>query len=110
MRRTRTKKNELLDVVKRMPPLHHKLPGEDFAWEKSEAVRWLVSRPEIMNFVWQSIRNRADADKIMIYNPETGKWRGSDFHGDAVFHGDGSADSDASGEAGQGEERQAGLL
>lgn len=78
----RTKKDRLLDVVKQMPPLYHKLPDEDFAWSKSEALKWIVSQPEILDYIWQSIRNRTDVNEFIAYNNDTGTWQGVDYDGD----------------------------
>lgn len=78
-KKKRTKKDQLLDVARQMPPLHHKLPYESFDWNKSAALKWLVSQPEILNYVWQSISNRSDADEFIVYDSETGMWQGVDY-------------------------------
>lgn len=75
----KTKKDYLLDVVKQMPPLYHKLPGKDFDWNESEALKWIVSQPEVLNYLWQSIRNRSDASELMVYNTKAGTWQGADY-------------------------------
>lgn len=78
----RTKKDELLDVARKMPPLHHKLPEEKFDWKKSEVVRWLIEQPEILNYIWQSIYNRGEASCLVKFNAASGEWKGVDYHGD----------------------------
>lgn len=81
MGKRRTKKDELLDAARKMPPLHHKLPGENFDFEKSEAVRWLVMQPDILNYIWQSVCLRGEASRLIVYDSEHGTWQGVDYHG-----------------------------
>lgn len=77
-----TGKDRLLSAARKMPPLHHKLPGEDFDWMKSETVKWLVSQPEILNFIWQSVRNKTGENMLISYDADTGTWQGVDCNGD----------------------------
>lgn len=63
-----------LDVARKMPPLHHSLPGEPFDIAKSEVIEWLVSQPDIMQLVFNAVRN-----KHIVYNPVTGTWKGVDY-------------------------------
>lgn len=69
--RKRTRKFE---TARRMPPLHHTLPGQPFHIEDSEVVLWLISRPEIMQYVF----DRA-AEDCIVYDAQTGTWRGRDY-------------------------------
>ena len=77
-----TGKDRLLNAARKMPPLHHKLPGEDFDWMKSETVKWLVSQPEVLNFIWQSVRNKTGENTLISYDADTGTWQGVDCNGD----------------------------
>lgn len=76
-----TGKDRLLNAARKMPPLHHKLSGEDFDWMKSETVKWLVSQPEILDFIWRSVRDKTGENTLISYNPDTGKWQGVDYDG-----------------------------
>lgn len=67
-------RSKKLDVAKRMPPLFHKLPGEEFDITKSEAARWLCTQPEIMQWVFDQMNHSEN----IIYDPDTGKWKGVD--------------------------------
>lgn len=73
------KKSKLLEVAKKMPPLYHTLPGEEFDIYKSEAVKWLVSQPEIMQYVFQRIGSAGGGGKFITYDKTTGKWQGVDY-------------------------------
>lgn len=82
MKKRRTKKDELLDVAKKMPPLHHGMQGKDFDWDKSETMKWLLEQEEILNFIWQSICNRGEASRLVKYDRGTGTWQGVDYDGE----------------------------
>ena len=71
----RFKNSKLYDVVKSMPPLYHKLPDEEFDIRKSRVIWWLVKQPELLEYVW----NRIKQSGAVQYNPQTGKWQGVDF-------------------------------
>lgn len=57
-----------------MPPLPHSKPGERFDIERSEAARWLCSRPETMQLVFDAAKERG----LIEYDAETRAWRGSE--------------------------------
>ncbi len=80
----RTKKNALLDVARKMPPLHHKFPDKEFDWEKSAVMKWVMANPEIMDFVWRSImgQSKSNGGPLVTYDPDTGMWKGVDYDGD----------------------------
>lgn len=85
MKRRKTKKEELLDAAKKMPPLHHKYPNENFDWNKSETGKWLISQPEILDFIWQSVKNRTGSHggkALIVFDPETHTWQGVDYEAD----------------------------
>lgn len=68
--------SKLLDVAKKMPPLYHTLPGEEFDIEKSEIAKWLIQQPEILQYIF----NRINGSAYIRYNSETGKWEGVDYY------------------------------
>ncbi len=74
--------NKNLEVAKKMPPLHHKLPGQEFDISKSEVVKWLIGQPEILQFVMDRVAGRSEASRLIRYNPDTGTWQGVDYDGD----------------------------
>ncbi len=61
-------------VARTMPSLHHTLPGQEFSIEKSEVVRWLVSQPEIINYLTTKLASTG----AIVYDNSTGTWRGAD--------------------------------
>lgn len=69
------KRSKLLDVVKKMPPLHHTIPSEDFDIKKSMVIRWLINQPDILNWIWNNIKQSGD----VVYDKDSGKWQGADF-------------------------------
>lgn len=71
-----------LEVVRKMPPLYHKMPDEDFDINKSEVVEWLMKQPEIKQFIFEKASNRSDKLKPMKYNHTICKWQGVDYNDD----------------------------
>jgi hypothetical protein len=65
-----------MDVLKNMPPLHHKLPDEEFDIFKSEAINWLLQQPEILNYLWDEVARRSEN---IVYDEESGLWTGIDY-------------------------------
>lgn len=70
------KRSKLLDVAKWMPPCYHVLPGEEFDIKRSEVAKWLVQRPDILNYVVNRIKGSNGQSSYIVYNPSTGKWQG----------------------------------
>lgn len=68
------KRSKFLSIARIMPPCYHTLPGKDFDIKKSEVMKWLISQPEILNYLWNNIKNSGD----VIYDPKTGLWQGVD--------------------------------
>lgn len=64
--------NVRLSVARKMPPLYHSLPGENFDIFKSEVIKWLVSQPEILQYLFDKAKEYCE------YDPVTEKWRGKD--------------------------------
>ena len=75
MKRTRISKK--LNVVKKMPPLFHTLPGIDFDIKKSMVINWFIQKPDILNYLWDQIKNSGYVE----YNSDTGEWKGIDYAG-----------------------------
>ena len=71
----KNKRSELLEVARQMPPLRHSRPGQDFDIRNSETINWLVQQPEILNYIWNNVKN-SDA---VSYDPQTGTWTGADY-------------------------------
>ena len=79
-----------------MPPLPHTLPDEPFDIFKSKALGWLISQPDILNYLWEQIRQSG----YVTYDSENGKWHGIERMGmNAIFYADDTADGDTPGEA-----------
>ncbi len=68
-------RSEKWNIARMMPPRMHSIPGEDFAIERSEVVQWLMSRPEIMQIVFDAVKGHGD----IVYDYATGTWRGADY-------------------------------
>lgn len=68
-------KTKKFDAAKKMPPLRHSIPGQPFDILKSEVVRWLFARPEIAQYVFDKVNYAKD----IVYDPESGTWRGVDY-------------------------------
>lgn len=72
------KKNEPLRLMlasKNMPPLYHSLPGQSFDIQKSEVIKWLISNPEVLQYLFDKVNKSG----FIIYNPKTQKWQGKDY-------------------------------
>ena len=69
----RNKRTEKFDCVMNMPPLYHTVPGEKFETLKSPVVKWLLSQPSIVQFVFDK------AKEHLVYDPTTGTWQGVNY-------------------------------
>ncbi|MBP1764156.1 MAG: hypothetical protein H6Q65_1214 [Firmicutes bacterium] len=76
MKKNKMSKN--LEAARCMLPLRHSIPGQDFDIKNSEAIQWLIESPDILNYVWNNLKN----SDFVFYNPETGKWQGVDYEPD----------------------------
>lgn len=68
-------KQAVIDAAKKMPPLYHKLPNEEFDFRKSRTLWWLIKQPEVLGFLW----NLVTSAKAVTYDPQSQKWSGVDF-------------------------------
>ena len=66
------KRSKRLEIAKQMPPLYHTLPNKDFDIRKSEVVKWLISQPEIMQYIFSHLKDIG----FIAYNQATKKWEG----------------------------------
>ena len=66
-----------LDIGKKMPPLYHTLPGQDFWYSDSEVLKRIAKQPTLLNFVMDQLRTAG----YITYDRETGKWTGIDYPG-----------------------------
>lgn len=72
----RTKgRQAIVDVAKKMPPLYHKLPDEEYDLRKSRVLWWLIKQPEVLEDVWNLVKQSG----AIKYNSDTGKWQGVNF-------------------------------
>ena len=76
MSKTKISKNLL--IARKMPPLYHSIPGKAFDIKNSRVLWWLTKQPEILNYIWNNLKNSG----LIVYNKETGKWHGIDFKED----------------------------
>lgn len=72
------KRTHRFDAARKMPPLRHSLPGQDFDIRNSEVVQWLIQQPDILKYVFEKANTGLHA---IHYNPDTGAWQGADYDG-----------------------------
>lgn len=65
---------DFLDCARKMPELHHNMPGRDFDIRDSEAAKWLMQQPEIM----QKIFDMANRKGVIKYDKAKNTWKGAD--------------------------------
>ena len=70
---SRKTNNDYLNCARSMPRLKHTV-GSKFDIRTSEVVKWLLDQPKIM----QKIFNLAMNSGTIVYDPDTGEWRGAD--------------------------------
>lgn len=66
--------NDYLNCARKMPRLKHTV-GSKFDIRTSEVVKWLLNQPDIM----QKVFNFAMNGGVIVYDPDTGEWRGVDI-------------------------------
>ena len=70
-----------LDIGKKMPPLYHTLPGQDFWYSDSEVLKWIANQPILLNWVKDQLKTAG----CITYDRETGKWTGIDYRGEVGY-------------------------
>lgn len=66
------KRSKRLDVLRAMPPLHHSFPDRPFNVFESEALRWVLKQPDLLNYLWDTVTRTG----YIVYNHDTGTWQG----------------------------------
>lgn len=69
------KRNSKLMCVKSMPPLRHSAGDKKFDITKSKACQWLIRQPDVLNYVFDKVRE----EKLIAYDLTTGTWQGIDY-------------------------------
>jgi hypothetical protein len=64
-----------LEIGKKMPPLFHTLPGQDFWYSDSEVLKWIANQPILLNWVKDQLKTAG----YITYDATTGKWTGVDY-------------------------------
>lgn len=72
------RRSKKLNIARNLPPSYHTLPGEKFDIKKSEVINWLIEQPEILNYLWDNIKQSGDVE----YDPTTRIWTGVDYDDD----------------------------
>lgn len=76
MRKQRSKgRQDVVDAAKKMPPLFHKLPDEDFDIRRARTFWWLTKQPAVLKYIWDIVKQSG----ALIYDDKARKWRGADF-------------------------------
>lgn len=75
MGRRKKKYSVNLEIGKKMPPLYHTLPGQDFWYSNSEVLKWVANQPTLLNWVKDQLKTAG----YIVYNPEIGQWKGVDY-------------------------------
>lgn len=75
MGRKRKKYSVKFDVAKKMPPLYHTLPNQEFDNEKSQVYDWIKKQPEFLEYIRDTLRQAG----YIVYDSETGLWTGVDY-------------------------------
>nr|DAO88789.1 MAG TPA: hypothetical protein [Caudoviricetes sp.] len=63
------------NAARKMPPLYHKIPNQDFDIRKSRVIWWLIKQPDVLNGIWNEVKQSGN----IKYDSATGKWQGVDF-------------------------------
>jgi hypothetical protein len=73
-----------MKVASEMPPLKHWLARDpSFSITRSEAVKWLTAQPEILQYVFNSMKNAG----VIEFDLESRCWRGINWK-PSVQHGE----------------------
>lgn len=63
------------DVAKNIPSLYHKLPDQDFDIEKKSSLQMDKRTTRILEYIMNILKQA----KYVVYNPDTGQWKGIDY-------------------------------
>ncbi|MCL1872981.1 MAG: hypothetical protein FWF85_02555 [Clostridiales bacterium] len=64
-------------IAKNMPPLQHSFPGQKFVIGQSKIIKWLISQPEILQYLFDLIACK----QLIKYDPDDGVWQGVGYDG-----------------------------
>lgn len=70
--------NKKLLCAKQMPELKHKIDEGKYDVMKSEVVKWLLSQPDIQEYIFKRVTDGGE-DALIKYDPERGTWKGIDY-------------------------------
>ena len=62
-------------LISQMPPLYHRLPGEEYQQDKSQVLAWTMQQLLLAEYIYDQAANA----KEIVYDPETGMWQGADY-------------------------------
>ncbi|KLU66325.1 hypothetical protein DEAC_c17240 [Desulfosporosinus acididurans] len=68
-----------LMCAKQMPELKHRVGDGEFDITKSEVCKWLMSQPDIIDYIFDKIRGNKYREPLIVYDPERGTYRGAEF-------------------------------
>lgn len=72
---TQPTESHAFKVAASMPPLPHSVPGQDFDIKNSEAARWMIDQPEILQMLFNYFRQSG----AIIFQKENKTWVGINF-------------------------------
>ena len=58
-----------------MPPLRHSTNVEPYDVRRSRVARWLCDQPEVMQWVFETAKNRG----CIVFDQATGLWHGARY-------------------------------
>lgn len=67
-------RDKRLRVGRKMPALTRRQPGQPYAQDKDDVLKWVSKQPELLGYVFELLSRRG----YVAYNPETGEWKGVD--------------------------------
>jgi hypothetical protein len=74
-------KLNMLNCVKKMPPLKHISQENNYNIMDSEVCDWLLNNPEVREWIYRKITDSTGGKnaKFIKFNKETRKWQGVDY-------------------------------
>lgn len=69
------KRSSKWNIAKYMPPLKHSGADDGFDIANSEAAVWLARQPDIMQIIFDSVREHGE----IVFDPVTRTWQGIDY-------------------------------
>ena len=74
-------KLEMLNCIKKMPPLKHVTKDQGYDIMKSEVIDWIVSQPEVRKWLYRKVGDSTGGKnpEFIKFNKDTGTWQGVDY-------------------------------